>query len=207
MKEPERRSRHWDSHLTMAGLQNFGDEVTAVNQRYCQLQLSWWARAASAVGEYPSRSSSAQSVKELRNPCGTAGSSNRPIILFPHFSPHSGQAIVAWYGVLGKVQCLCISQIDTHSIQMRLIGTMWEAKVAERAGFEPARSLRPYAISSRARSSTPAPLRAGTIQSIIGLPRVCRKLSCGCEQDFTLTPTLSLKGEGEFKFRSGKPRE
>ena len=32
--------------------------------------------------------------------------------------------------------------------------------VAERAGFEPARSLRPYAISSRARSSTPAPLRA-----------------------------------------------
>ena len=35
--------------------------------------------------------------------------------------------------------------------------------VAERAGFEPARSLRPYAISSRARSSTPAPLRAGTI--------------------------------------------
>ena len=46
---------------------------------------------------------------------------------------------------------------------MRHYGTMWEAKVAERAGFEPARGLRPYAISSRARSSTPAPLRAGTI--------------------------------------------
>ena len=33
--------------------------------------------------------------------------------------------------------------------------------MAERAGFEPARNLRPYAISSRARSSTPAPLQLG----------------------------------------------
>ena len=31
--------------------------------------------------------------------------------------------------------------------------------MAERAGFEPARGLRPYTISSRARSATPAPLR------------------------------------------------
>ncbi len=42
--------------------------------------------------------------------------------------------------------------------------------VAERAGFEPARSLRPYAISSRARSSTPAPLRASGASIIIGSP-------------------------------------
>ena len=33
--------------------------------------------------------------------------------------------------------------------------------MAERAGFEPARNLRLYAISSRARSSTPAPLQQG----------------------------------------------
>ena len=33
--------------------------------------------------------------------------------------------------------------------------------MAERAGFEPARNLRLYAISSRARSSTPAPLQHG----------------------------------------------
>ena len=32
-------------------------------------------------------------------------------------------------------------------------------KMAERAGFEPARDLRPYTISSRARSATPSPLR------------------------------------------------
>ena len=31
--------------------------------------------------------------------------------------------------------------------------------MAERAGFEPARDLRPYTISSRARSAAPAPLR------------------------------------------------
>ena len=33
--------------------------------------------------------------------------------------------------------------------------------LAERAGFEPARSLRPYTISSRARSAAPAPLQHG----------------------------------------------
>ena len=32
-------------------------------------------------------------------------------------------------------------------------------ETAERAGFEPARSVSPYAISSRARSTTPAPLQ------------------------------------------------
>ena len=34
-------------------------------------------------------------------------------------------------------------------------------KMAERAGFEPARDLRPYTISSRARSAAPAPLQHG----------------------------------------------
>ena len=45
------------------------------------------------------------------------------------------------------------------------------AKMAERAGFEPARNLRLYAISSRARSSTPAPLqpRGHYIQRVPGL--------------------------------------
>ena len=36
-----------------------------------------------------------------------------------------------------------------------------EKFLAERAGFEPARSLRPYTISSRARSAAPAPLQHG----------------------------------------------
>ncbi len=62
---------------------------------------------------------------------------------------------------------------------MILSEALWESKMAERAGFEPARSLRPYAISSRARSSTPAPLRAGTIQSIIGSAQICRKFRGG----------------------------
>ena len=33
--------------------------------------------------------------------------------------------------------------------------------LAERAGFEPARSLRPYTLSRRARSAAPAPLQHG----------------------------------------------
>ena len=40
-------------------------------------------------------------------------------------------------------------------------GGAQSAKLAERAGFEPARGLHPYTISSRARSATPAPLRGG----------------------------------------------
>ena len=55
------------------------------------------------------------------------------------------------------------------------MGCREELNVAERAGFEPARSLRPYAISSRARSSTPAPLRARTIPTIIGSAMSSRK--------------------------------
>ncbi len=60
---------------------------------------------------------------------------------------------------------------------MRHVGALWGNEMAERAGFEPARSLRPYAISSRARSSTPAPLRARTIPSIIGLALLYRKFA------------------------------
>ena len=42
----------------------------------------------------------------------------------------------------------------------------YDMNMAERAGFEPARGVNPYAISSRAHSSTLAPLRScsGTVR-------------------------------------------
>ena len=76
----------------------------------------------------------------------------------------------------GKVQGANATGSDTVIEQPRLYETMWEDKVAERAGFEPARNLRPYAISSRAHSSTLAPLRARTMHFIIGSLQNGRKL-------------------------------
>ena len=45
----------------------------------------------------------------------------------------------------------------------------YDMNMAERAGFEPARGVNPYAISSRAHSSTLAPLRScsGTVATRI----------------------------------------
>ena len=50
-------------------------------------------------------------------------------------------------------------------------------KMAERAGFEPARGVNPYAISSRAHSSTLAPLRGGL--DVPNVPEPCRTASGG----------------------------
>ncbi len=96
---------------------------------------------------------------------------------FAHISPHNMWDMMAFYGRRGTIQGMSIAELDTKLIKLRPLGRLWNSKVAERAGFEPARSLRPYAISSRARSSTPAPLRARTIEFIIGSALLHRKFN------------------------------
>ncbi len=110
-------------------------------------------------------------VEAVAVPAGAfAGSAvSLPISAPSHIFSHTVCG-TCWHFTMpnGKVQGANISEANTTLGKMRLYWTVWEVKAAERAGFEPARNLRPYAISSRARSSTPAPLRAGTIPSIIG---------------------------------------
>ena len=59
----------------------------------------------------------------------------------------------------GKVQRANITESNTTSGQMRLNGTMWESKMAERVGFEPTVQLPVLRFSRPALSSTQPSLR------------------------------------------------
>ena len=63
-------------------------------------------------------------------------------------------------------------------------------KMAERAGFEPARGVNPYAISSRAHSSTLAPLR-GSCSAWAGT----RKAGCWAGRYYS-TPIQAVRSIG-----------
>ena len=52
------------------------------------------------------------------------------------------------------------SAVGSERVDRFLLINAGMEQMAERAGFEPARGVNPYAISSRAHSSTLAPLRA-----------------------------------------------
>ena len=78
--------------------------------------------------------------------------------------------------------------------------------MAERAGFEPARGLRPYTISSRARSATPAPLRGHAAwEQIAARGRRSRPHQAVMAERVGFEPTVEVAPYNGFRDRRLRP--